>query len=80
VAVLKNVGTVAVTIGGIAASGDFGQENNCPASLAAGASCNIAVAFKPLAAGIQSGSVSIVDALNNSPQTISLAGLGLAPQ
>jgi len=80
VAVLKNVGTVAVTIGGIAASGDFGQENNCPASLAAGASCNIAVAFKPLAAGIQSGSVSIVDALNNSPQTIGLAGLGLAPQ
>ena len=78
VAVLTNVGAVAVTIGGIVSSGDFGQANNCPASIAAGASCTIAVVFKPSAAGIRSGSVSIVDALENSPQTLSLAGLGLS--
>lgn len=80
VVVLKNIGTAAHAIGGIGASGDFVQENNCPTSLAAGTSCNIAVVFKPLAAGIQSGLISIVDAENNSPQTIVLAGLGLAPQ
>jgi hypothetical protein len=79
-AILKNVGTVAVTIGGIVASGDFGQSNNCPASIAAGAYCTIDVVFKPSAAGIRSGSVSIVDAVRNSPQTLGLAGMGLAAQ
>ena len=79
-AILKNVGAEAVTIGGIVSSGDFGQANNCPASLAAGASCTIAVVFKPSASGIRSGSVSIVDVVKNSPQTLSLAGLGLSAQ
>jgi hypothetical protein len=79
-AILKNVGADAVTIIGIVASGDFGQANDCPASLAAGAYCTIGVAFKPSAAGIRSGSISIVDAVGNSPQTLSLAGLGLAAQ
>jgi hypothetical protein len=76
-ATIRNTGTVAVTIGGILASGDFGQSNNCPASLAATATCIIAVVFKPSATGIRSGSVSIVDVVANSPQTLSLAGLGL---
>jgi hypothetical protein len=35
-AIVKNVGTDAVTIYGIVSSGDFGQVNDCPASLAAG--------------------------------------------
>jgi hypothetical protein len=38
--IVKNSGNVAVTIGGIVASGDFYQQNNCPASLAAGAYLN----------------------------------------
>jgi hypothetical protein len=79
-AILKNIGAEPVTIGGIVSSGDFGQANDCPASLAAGAYCTIGVAFKPSAAGIRSGSISIVDAVGNSPQTLSLAGLGLAAQ
>jgi hypothetical protein len=36
-----------------------------------------AVIFKPSATGIRSGSVSVVDALSNSPQTVGLAGLGV---
>jgi hypothetical protein len=76
-AILKNVGPDAVTIGGIVSSGDFGQVNDCPATIAAGASCNIAVVFKPSGTGIRSGSVSIIDVFKNSPQTLSLAGLGL---
>jgi hypothetical protein len=75
--IVKNSGNVAVTIGGIVASGDFYQQNNCPASLAAGAYCSAAVIFKPSATGIRSGSVSVVDALSNSPQTVGLAGLGV---
>jgi hypothetical protein len=76
-AILKNIGPAAVTIGDIFSSGDFGQVNDCPQTIAAGASCNITVVFKPLASGIRSGSVSIVDILKNSPQTLTLAGLGL---
>ncbi|MGA2738678.1 MAG: choice-of-anchor D domain-containing protein [Bryobacteraceae bacterium] len=76
-ATVKNTGTVAVTVSGIVATGDFGQSNNCPASLAPGATCTIAVVFEPSAAGIRSGSVSIVDVTGNTPQTLSLAGLGL---
>ncbi|MGA3043593.1 MAG: choice-of-anchor D domain-containing protein [Bryobacteraceae bacterium] len=78
-AILKNVGTAAVTIA-IGASGDFGESNDCPASLAVGAYCTIDVVFRPSAAGIRSGAVSIVDVAKNSPQTLSLAGLGLAAQ
>jgi hypothetical protein len=77
-AILKNIGTEAVTIDGIGASGDFAQSNDCPASLAVGAYCIIDVVFKPSAAGIRSGAISIVDAVANSPQTLSLAGLGIA--
>jgi hypothetical protein len=77
-AILRNIGPTPVTIAGIVASGDFAQANDCPKSMAAGAVCTIAVVFKPSAAGIRSGAVSIVDVLRNSPQTLSLAGLGLA--
>ena len=79
-AILRNIGPEAVTIAGIVASGDFAQANDCPKSMAAGAACTIAVIFKPSATGIRSGSVSIVDVLRNSPQTLSLAGLGLPAQ
>lgn len=79
-AIVKNVGTAAVAIGGIGASGDFGESNDCPANLAVGAYCTIDVVFRPSAAGIRSGAVSIIDVAKNSPQTLSLAGLGLAAQ
>jgi hypothetical protein len=36
------------------------------------------MSFKPSAAGIRSGSVSIIDDRAASPQTLSLAGSGLA--
>ena len=73
--VTRGPGTV--TIEKIAASGDFTQSNDCPKSIAAGASCIITVIFKPSATGIRSGSVSILDLLHSSPQILSLAGLGL---
>lgn len=80
VATLANVGAGAVTIAAIVSSGDFTQSNDCPTSLAAGGSCSIAVIFTPTAAGIRSGSVSILDKLESSPQVLNLAGLGLPAQ
>jgi hypothetical protein len=79
-ATLKNIGAKSVSIIDIVSSGDFAQTNNCPASLAVGATCNLTVTFNPSAAGIRSGSVSIVDLLRSSPQTLTLAGLGLSAQ
>jgi hypothetical protein len=77
-ATVTNIGPEAVRIGSVVASGDFTQTNDCPESLAARTSCTITVTFKPWAAGIRSGSVSIVDLLKDSPQALVLAGLGLA--
>ena len=80
-AILANTGTASVGIVGIVSSGDFTETNNCPASLAARTACTITVTFNPSATGIRSGSVSILDdLLKSSPQTLSLAGLGLSAQ
>lgn len=79
-ATLTNVGPGTVTIDRIASSGDFSETNNCPKSIAAGASCTITVIFRPSVTGIRSGSVSILDLLHSSPQILGLAGLGLPAQ
>lgn len=57
--VLTNVGSDALTITGIAASGDFVQTNNCGSSLAAGASCTINVVFGPSTIGQRTGTLAI---------------------
>jgi hypothetical protein len=77
---VTNIGPVAIKIGTIVSSGDFVQTNDCPESISARSSCTITVIFKPSAAGIRSGSISVVDVLKDSPQTLSLAGLGLAAE
>jgi hypothetical protein len=76
---LTNTGTVNLTINNIVSSGDYGETNNCPASLAANANCNISVTFTPTVSGTRTGAVTITDNASNSPQTIALTGTGLAP-
>src|SRR5204863_7081239 len=44
---ITNNGGSAATISGIGTSTQFGQFNNCPASLGVGASCTINVTFTP---------------------------------
>ncbi len=73
---LTNSGKSTLTIGGISATGDFAQTNTCGTSVAAAASCSIAVTFTPAATGQRSGSVSIADNAAGSPHTISLTGTG----
>ena len=76
---LQNNGTAALNISGIQASGDFGQTNNCAASLAPQASCAISITFSPTVAGSRSGSVTISDDASDSPQSVALSGTGVAP-
>ena len=80
-ATFTNVGTSALNISSIALIGAnaarFAETNNCPASLAAGASCTITVTFTPDFAGeIYQASVSITDGAYGSPQGIFLSGTG----
>ncbi|MFB3814371.1 MAG: choice-of-anchor D domain-containing protein [Terriglobales bacterium] len=84
-AIVTNVGAApvamtSVTLGGANAA-DFLQSNNCPAggTLAAGASCQITVLFRPRAIGARSATISIADADPTSPQTILLTGTGMGP-
>jgi hypothetical protein len=73
---LTNYGKKALSIAGIAASGDFTQTNTCGSSLAAQASCAISVTFKPTQRGTRTGTLSITDNAAGSPQTVSLTGTG----
>ena len=79
---LKNTGTASLTITSVgltgANPGDFTQANDCPASLAANATCTITVAFRPTATGSRSASVAITDNAVGSPHNVTLTGTGTA--
>ena len=65
--------TVAITGTG------YSQTNTCGTTIAAGANCTVTVTFKPTKAGVSTGTVTITDSANNSPQTVSLTGNGQNP-
>ena len=62
--------------------GDFAISNNaCGATLAAGASCNIAVTFRPTAVGTRTATLRVDGQLGQSPgstQDVTLTGIGSA--
>ncbi len=80
---LTNGLAVALTITGIAVTGDFAQSGGtCPLSpskVAKGASCTILITFTPTALGARSGQLTVTDSATNSPQTATLSGTGIAP-
>ncbi|MFY9731421.1 MAG: choice-of-anchor D domain-containing protein, partial [Candidatus Acidiferrales bacterium] len=75
---LSSTGTSSVTINGITVIGpnaaDFSESGNCSAVLGAGASCQLTVIFKPLAAGNRSASISISDNAAGNPHSVTVAG------
>jgi len=71
---LTNDGSAAMTIAGIQTTGAFAQSNNCGTSLKAAANCTINVTFKPTAAGIDSGALTILDNAPGNPHTVVLSG------
>jgi hypothetical protein len=75
-ATLKNTGTYQITISSISTSGPFSQTNDCPSTLNVSASCDIDVRFAPTTKGLASGTLSINDDGDGSPQTSSLSGTG----
>ncbi len=81
---LTNTGSGSLNISSIAITGtnagDFGQTNNCQASLTGGLYCTIEVTFTPTAAGTRTAAVSVTDNASGSPQSVPISGSGqLAP-
>lgn len=82
-----NTQTVPLTINSIAISGgsapaDYAWSGNCPMNpntLAAGASCSIAVTFSPSILGSCTASLTISDSASNNLQSIPLKGTGTSP-
>jgi hypothetical protein len=74
---LTNFGKSALPIYSIASKNtDYTETNNCGSSLGAGSTCTVAVTFKPIAKGSRPGSIIIKDGDPNSPQVVSLSGVG----
>jgi len=80
---LKNGETGFLAISNISFGGanpsDFKQTNNCGAGIAQGATCTISVIFAPTATGTRSATLSVTDSATNTPQTVSMSGIGTAP-
>ncbi len=75
---ITNTGGAGLTISNVTATGNFAQTNDCPTSLVGGASCSVSVTFTPTAPGNLYGTVTITDNAANSPQTVTLSGVGAA--
>jgi hypothetical protein len=81
---LTNAGTGPLSISSVAITGtnasSFTAASGCGISLPAGASCMIAVTFKPVATGSLSAAMTVTDNANNvagSTQSVTLSGTGL---
>lgn len=79
-ATLTNTGSGPLTIASIMASGDFTQTNNCPAVVAPGGGCTIAVVFTAHGAGTRTGHLTISDDAipAGTTQVVILSGTGAA--
>ncbi len=77
---ISNVGNAALSDVTVSVTGadpnDFAQTNNCPVSLASGASCTITITFAPQAAGTRSGTLAIAYTGVGSPVHVSMSGVG----
>jgi hypothetical protein len=79
---LTNVGTTTLTLEGFDITGvnsvDFSYSNGCGSSLGAGQNCTITVYFDPSKVGAESATFKLFDNGLGSPQSVALAGTGLA--
>lgn len=73
---LTNTGTGALSLTGIeSSSGEFMVSHDCPAKLAAQASCTLSVVYRPAATNAAESIVVVSDA-PSSPNSVVLTGLG----
>ncbi|WP_263355077.1 choice-of-anchor D domain-containing protein [Acidicapsa acidisoli] len=76
---LANLGATALTIDSISASADFPLAKNCPASLAGGASCPVAVQFDPKATGPRPSELVLTSSGVHPSLDVALSGVGTTP-
>ena len=77
---LTNTGSIALAISGVAIDGDFAvSANTCGTTLAVGAKCTIRVTFTPTQLGPATGTLTLTDNADDSPQTVPLSGNGVQP-
>jgi len=80
-ATLMNKGAIAVSIDSVAVTGTyaswFPMTENCPNSLAPGASCTITVRFAPVAAAARSAKVTITSSATATPLAVTVRGTGV---
>jgi len=73
---LANTGNAMLNLGNIQVIGDFAQTNKCPLALASNSRCTFNIRFAPTASGGRSGTLTISDNAQGSPQVVNLAGVG----
>ena len=73
---LNNTGNAPLNVSAIQITGDFAQVGNCQSALPANSSCTINVTFTPTASGTRSGTITIADNSQGSPQVVDLGGVG----
>lgn len=77
---LTNTGTAVLNIVTISIVGpDFSQSNTCGNSVDAGATCSIDILFDPIEFGNRRGTMTITSNAADSPQTVTLSGMGMGP-
>ncbi len=74
---VTNTGNVPVAIFSALASGDYAA-TGCIQTLNPGGACSVRVTFTPTAAGIRTGTVTIMDSTSASPHSFTLTGTGVA--
>jgi hypothetical protein len=76
---LTNTGNATLSISSVQTTGDYGQVNNCPATLTATSTCTVNVTFTPTASGTRIGTLAISDNALGTPQIVNLSGTGTPP-
>ena len=78
---LTNIGTTMLNISSLSISGtnssDFTQTNSCGNSVPMAGSCAVAITFKPNTQGSVTATLLIADSSSDSPQQVSLMGIGI---
>jgi len=76
-ATVIDMGSNALNVSNVTASGDFSVQDGCTAPVAAaGGTCALQVTFTPTSTGTRTGSLTITDNSDGSPHTVQLTGVG----
>jgi len=73
---VTNTGTAAASISSVGAGAGFGDTTTCGSTLAAGASCTVAVTFAPTADGAASATLVVTSNATNGSLSVALSGTG----